>query len=86
MSSEEAALLLWRDGQVPVWIDIYVKSADENFTTLRILFSSNFTGSDLRLRYKQYGFPPFQPLGPEIPFGWRVGSSGKINLNWREKG
>ena len=84
LSAEEAAQQLWRGGQVPIWIDMHVVSADKDFTTLEISASSTYADSDLRLRYKQYGFPPFQPLGPEVPFGWRADSSEKLNLNWRK--
>jgi hypothetical protein len=81
---EEAIQRLWQPGSLPVWIDVGVESADDNFTYLRIYASSGRVESDAALRYQSLGYPPFQWLGPPQPFGWKgVDQSGRFDLNWR---
>lgn len=55
----EVMNLLCRDNKVPVWIDIYVIEADDNFTTFELLCSGRYSDKKTDYYYHQRGSGPF---------------------------
>jgi hypothetical protein len=77
---------LWRCGEVPVWIDIAVDSADDRFTYFRLHYSRRTRARAEGLRYRSEGYPPLQCLGPVLPSGWKdLESSGRFDIHWRAR-
>jgi len=66
-SAEEVLALLVRDGRVPVWIDISVKSVTKDLTTLRLLCAGRFTNQKEQMYYSKRGQGPFGVKSPNLP-------------------
>ena len=71
LSPKEAAKILFRNEQVPVWIDLFVGSYDENHTYIEVTFSEDYTADESLLFHQKEGFPPFHAVGPTVPEGWQ---------------
>lgn len=79
-----ACRYLWVDGQIPVWINLNVASADERFTYVEVRVSHLLTADDRVLYHQWEGNPPFHVLSPCVPPGWKsLEESGKFSLGWR---
>ena len=72
-SIDEVVALLARDGRVPVWIDINVKSFANKITTLELLCAGRFTKKKDELYYQARGQGPFGIKSPNHPLGWKNG-------------
>ena len=72
-SVEEVVTLLVRDGRVPVWIDINVKSVTKKLTTLRLLCAGRFTNQKEQMYYSKREQGPFGIKSPILPLGWKEG-------------
>lgn len=78
---------LWRDGQVPEWIDVLVRRAAPEYTFFKLECCGRFTANDALLYYRDGGCPPFGVKGTVLPSGWKsIEENGRFDLNWREKG
>jgi hypothetical protein len=76
----EALDWLWRDGQVPEWVDVSVYREDGTHTDLRLRCCGRFTGLEQRLYYPE-GYAPFGIKSPDLPSGWEsVEQSGQFEL------
>ena len=71
LSPKDAAKILFRSGFIPVWIDLFVGSFNEKFTTIEVTLSEDFTDDPDLLYHKKDGFPPFHVVGPTAPKEWR---------------
>lgn len=71
LSPKEAAKLLYKNGFIPVWIDLYVGSFNKEFTNIEVTFSEDYTDDPDSLFHKKEGYPPFHVVGPTIPDKWR---------------
>ena len=71
LSPKEAAQILFKSGFIPVWIDLFVGSFNEEYTTIEITFSKDFTDQTESLFHKKEGYPPFHVVGPTAPKDWR---------------
>jgi hypothetical protein len=79
---------LWRDGNVPEWIDINVAREDGKNTSLRLLCCGRFTAREELLYHRDGGIPPFSVKSPYLPPGYdakRSARSQKFDVNWRDK-
>jgi hypothetical protein len=85
----EVVSFLWRDGQVPAWVNVYAYAADAYTTYLKVVWSGDFTDDDSHLYYRDWTEPPTPPFvggGPPLPLGWRsIEQSGKFDLNWHHR-
>ena len=72
-SADDVVSLLVRDGKVPVWIDISVKSRLKQTTTLRLVCAGRFTSKKERMYYSNVGQGPF---GIKIPIQIEFDSEG----------
>jgi hypothetical protein len=80
---EEAVGWLWRDGKVPVWVDVSAYAADRRHTYVRLCPSDRFSGKVRLLKYQRPGdLPPFGIKSPELPsMEWRSPEeSGRFDL------
>jgi hypothetical protein len=85
-SADEAVAFLWRDGQVPEWINVAVQVADGRRTLVGLRCCGRFTAQADLLYHQHYeaAVPPFSIISPVLPPGWeRVEESGKFDLHWR---
>lgn len=77
---EEAVAWLWRDGNVPEWVDVLVHETSPEHTYVCLLCCGRFTGDEERLYYRN-GLPPFGIKSPVLPIGWEsVEASGRFDL------
>jgi len=60
---------LYRNGSIPLWIDISVQSIENGKTIHLCQFSEEFTDNDQVLYHKGEGIPPFHVQSPTIPPG-----------------
>ena len=71
LSPKEAASILFKHEQTPVWIDLFVGGFDKEHTYIEVTFSEDCTSDDSTLFHPKEGFPPFHVIGPTAPEGWR---------------
>ena len=71
LSPKAAAKILFRNGFIPVWIDLFVGTFNKESTTIEVTFSEDFTDEPELLYHKKEGFPPFHVIGPTVPKEWR---------------
>ncbi|MCM8527681.1 MAG: hypothetical protein NE327_14265, partial [Lentisphaeraceae bacterium] len=71
LSPKEAAQILFKNEQVPVWVDLFVATYDENHTIIEVTFSEDYTDDESLLFHKREGYPPFHAVGPTVPEGWK---------------
>lgn len=85
----EVVSFLWREGRVPVWVNLYAYAADAHTTYLKVVWSGDFTDHDSHLYYRDWNEPPTPPFvggGPPLPIGWRsIEQSGKFDINWHHR-
>lgn len=65
--AETVVAELWRDGQVPEWVNVAVVSETGTATVIEVVCCGRFTNDDSRLYHSQEGAPPFHVLGPALP-------------------
>jgi hypothetical protein len=83
-SADETTDFLWRSDKVPEWIDCYVQAEDGRRTLLHLDCCGRFTGQEALLYHRDKGNPPFQALGPPIPWEYFTGQKqGKLDLYWQ---
>jgi hypothetical protein len=59
--------LLWRDGKVPEWIDLFVSGIEDGRTCFALRCCGRFTARDDLLYYHWNGTAPFGLKSPPIP-------------------
>ena len=74
---------LWRDGLVPVWINVSVKNCDESVTVLVLECGGRFSSWHQHMYHVHEGRAPFHVLSPPLPPNWEE-KDVKFNLFWRE--
>ena len=80
LSAAKAASLIWVDGKVPSWINVYVKNYNADSTEIMLDFSKTLVPADEAKLSPDIGMKPNNPL---VPFRIR----GPIRQDWikREK-
>ena len=79
MDEDSVCSILWKDGKVPEWIDIYVKRRKGSYTVLELDCSCRFEESPSKLFNRWNNTEPFEVKSPVFPFGWNC-SHGKFRL------
>jgi len=80
-TADEAVDHLFRNGEVPEWVDISVEAEDRDYCYYRLLICPRFSADTESLYYTWDGTEPFGLKGPSIPLGWEsVETSGKFDL------
>ena len=70
LTEQAVAVLLWRDGLVPEWIDISVVDADAVHTYFELRCCGRYTAEGALMYYTERGQGPFGLKSPTIPPGW----------------
>lgn len=78
LSEEKIMKLLFRNGKVPVWIDINVKRVQNNYTIMNLYCSERFSDDPKEYYYEKGGTGPFGIKSPLLPIGFKPGI--KFNL------
>ncbi|MCH2205433.1 MAG: hypothetical protein MK132_06150 [Lentisphaerales bacterium] len=68
--ASEAINTLYRHDGVPVWINFYVTSYNQDYSVIKITYSEAFSTDENQFYHKHEGIPPFHAVGPTIPEGW----------------
>ncbi len=68
LSADAVVALLWRDGFVPVWIDISAKSISRGRAVLRLLCAGRYSDQPEKCYYWDRGTGPFGVKSPDIPY------------------
>lgn len=85
-SVDEVVNFLWRSEKVPEWIDCYVQAQEESRTLIHLNCCGRFTGQENLLYHRDKGVPPFQAMGPSMPWKYFSGEKqGKFDLNWQDE-
>jgi hypothetical protein len=75
LSAPKAASLMWVDGKVPSWINVYVENYNTDSTEIMLEFSKTLVPADEEKLPPDYGMRPNNPL---VPFRIR----GPIIQDW----
>jgi hypothetical protein len=78
ISDKEVVELLFRNGKVPVWIDVAVLNAEKNHTVLRLLCAGRYSENKEEYYYNSGGTGPFGIKGPNLPIGYIEGKKFKL--------
>ncbi|MFA5127250.1 MAG: hypothetical protein WC465_04630 [Patescibacteria group bacterium] len=58
---------LYQDGSVPRWVDLNVKTVENDLSIIRCEYSNIFFNDESNLLHEDEGVPPFHILSPHIP-------------------
>lgn len=79
----ETVDLLFRNGKVPVWINICVDTISENCTVLKLLCAGRYSNDNNEFYYLKNGTGPFGIKSPNLPANYIEGV--KFNLPVKTK-
>ena len=82
LTALEVIDLLWRDGNVPEWVDVSVTRTDSDHTYLELLCCGRFAADEGLLYYAKRGQGPFGIKSPCLPPDWSE-EQGRFDLHWR---
>jgi hypothetical protein len=66
-SPEAVSAFLYRQGKVPVWININVDHTDADATYFMLRYCPRFSAEENMIRNSEEGAPPFRVLVPALP-------------------
>lgn len=73
--------LLWRNGKVPEWVNVFVESATQEYTNIKLECCGRFSDKVEYMYHAHEGRAPFHVLGPPMPVGGDFSSQeGKYQL------
>lgn len=78
LSADEVVAELWRDGEVPEWLDISVMGLLGPATLMHIMCCGRFTSNENLLYHRRQGLAPFSVHGPVLPVGYEDGDRFSI--------
>lgn len=84
LSSSEVTELLWRDGKVPEWINIYVDSENGEYSYIKLECCGRYSSDTRHIYHAHEGKAPFHVLGPPLPPEHDLKRAGKFDLNWNK--
>lgn len=79
LEEQEVLQLLWRQGKIPVWIDINIIKVTDKITTLQLLCAGRYTANDKKLYYHQRRQGPFGIKSPDLPTNYQKGVKFKLH-------
>lgn len=79
-SVDGAIDLLYKDGAIPRWINLNIKTIKNNTTVIRCEYSNIFIEKESNLLHIEEQLPPFHVLGPHIPYGHGTIEGGKFKI------
>jgi hypothetical protein len=84
LDTDQVLDLLWRDNQVPLWINITVYESKPDLTIIHLLCSRR-RRPDEALYHKAVQYPPFHVLVPIPPGALHKEGSEKFDINWKKQ-
>lgn len=83
----EVVNLLWREDQVPVWIDIAVVASRKQETTMSLWCAGRYSGDEEKYYYRKRGTGPFGIKSPNLPYGYVQGELFTLPKRhwWKQK-
>lgn len=78
LTDKEAVEILYKEGKLPVWIDISVSKSNRKFTTLNLLCSDYYTKDKNKFVYDKQGSGPFGIKSPDLPIGFKEGKKFRL--------
>lgn len=78
LTDKEVRELLYRNGKIPVWVDIAVHKADKNITTFQLLCAGRYSDDDEKYYYQKGGTGPFGIKSPYLPIGYKEGKKFRL--------
>jgi hypothetical protein len=76
---------LWRQGEIPEWIDLSVMSVVEATTIIRVEWAERLVEDEFQCVYAKRGQGPFGIKSPVLPPNWiSVEVSGRFTLSRRK--
>ncbi len=82
-SEADVVELLWRDGAVPVWINVSISDFESSCSIVDVKCGGRFSSDPSLLYHINEGIPPFHILGPALPPNHKHGK--KFDLLWNQK-
>ena len=80
----EVVDLLYKNGEVPVWIDISVDNIYKKFTVFKLLCSNEYSSDVEQLYYYKRGTGPFGIKSPYLPLYFKEGDKFDITKRKRD--
>jgi hypothetical protein len=84
LSLKEVSQALYKNGKVPLWINITVYETNRQITIIELCTSRRFR-QDHELNHIADQYPPFHPLVPVPPDSLRIEKDGKYDINYQKK-
>jgi hypothetical protein len=78
LTDKEVSDLLFKNGRVPVWIDISVYTSDENITTFKLLCAGRYSNNTKEFYYHKRGTGPFGIKSPNLPVDYEEGTKFRL--------
>ena len=78
LTDKEVVALLYRNGKVPVWIDINVLKSGKKSTTFNLLCAGRYSDDKKEYYYNEKGSGPFGIKSPELPIDYKEGKKFKL--------
>jgi hypothetical protein len=78
LKDKEVINLLCRDNKVPVWIDISVESATNQFTIFQLLCAGRYSDNRKEFYYEKNGSGPFSIKSPVFPVDYKEGTKFQL--------
>jgi hypothetical protein len=85
LTDEEVCNLLYRNGKVPVWIDISVYKTDKKITVFKLLCAGRYSDVKEELYYQKGGTGPFGIKSPALPIDYKEGEKFKLKTKPNNK-
>jgi hypothetical protein len=81
LTDKEVCELIYRNGKVPVWIDISIHKSERKTTTFKLLCAGRYTDDKEEFYYYKGGTGPFGIKSPNLPIGYKEGEKFKLKPN-----
>lgn len=78
LTDKEVRDLIYRNGKVPVWIDVAVHKSDRRITTFKLLCAGRYSDDENEYYYQSRGTGPFGIKSPDLPYGYKEGQKFKL--------
>ncbi len=80
LTDKEVCDLIYRNGKVPVWIDIAVNKSNNRTTTFQLLCAGRYSDNKEEFYYYKGGTGPFGIKSPNLPIDYKEGTKFKFKL------
>ena len=78
LTDKEVIDLIYRNGKVPVWIDISVYKSNRKTTCFKLLWAGRYSDNKEEFYYHKGGTGPFGIKSPDLPIGHKEGEKFRL--------